>query len=123
MSRRLLRAVGEAWALPWTLVGVCVALATWCEPIPGYYWLAPMKSRVWDYWSQRWGFRAITIGTVTICADLPSRELLEHERRHQRQARILGPFYVPAYLLGCVVGWMRGDWYRLNPMEQEASRG
>lgn len=121
----MIRFLGELWALPWSLVGYVLALATGCERIRDgdtFFWLAPKDSALWARWMIWSGFEAITIGTVTICAGWPSSTLLDHEARHRRQARILGPFYVPAYILGCVVGWMRGDWYERNPLEEDARR-
>lgn len=120
---RILRFLGEIWALPWSLVGLAVAVMVGEFKIERYgvtYVSASPRSRLWDWWVRRWGFAAITIGTVTICDPVPPRGLLEHEARHQRQARILGPFYVPVYLVGCFVGWLRGKWYRRNPLEEDA---
>src|SRR5690606_41825633 len=97
----MIRPLGETWALPWSLVGYVLALATGCERIregDNFFWFAPKDSALWAEWMIWSGFEAITIGTVTICAGWPSSTLLDHEARHQRQARILGPFYVPVYL-------------------------
>lgn len=113
----VVKLLGDIWALPWSLLGWALALCTGCERREGY-WRA--TSRLWRWWHARWGMGAITIGTVVICAVEPSEELLGHEARHQRQARILGPFYVPAYFLGCIIGALRGDWYMKNPMEEDA---
>lgn len=112
-----MRLLGDIWALPWSLLGWALALCTGCERREGY-WRA--TSRPWRWWRARWGMGAITIGTVIICAVEPSEALLNHEARHQKQARILGPFYVPAYFLGCIIGALRGDWYVKNPMEEDA---
>lgn len=121
----MIRLLGETWALPWSLVGYVLALATGCERVregDTFFWLAPKDSALWARWMIWSGFEAITIGTVTICAGWPSSTLLDHEARHQRQARILGPFYVPVYLIGCLVGALRGDWYEKNPLEEDARR-
>lgn len=119
----MIRLLGEAWALPWSIVGWALALVTGCDLVRegGHrFWIAPPGSRLWRWWTQRSGFAAVTIGTVTICAVWPAQALLEHEARHQQQARVLGPLYVPAYLVGCIVGALRGDWYDKNPMEEDA---
>lgn len=92
---------------------------TGCERREGW-WLA--RGPLWAWWHLRWGMAAITIGEVIVCVGEPSERLLRHESAHVRQALMLGPLYVPAYLLGCVVGWLRGDWYERHPMEEAARR-
>lgn len=117
--------VGAIWTLPNTALGLLLVWLTGCrrhvEPYTRTrFWLAPSSSRPWRWWRRRWGFEALTLGTITICLVWPPGRLLEHEARHQRQARLLGPFYLPAYLLGCLIGWLRGDWYKRNPLEEDA---
>lgn len=119
------RLLGDLWALPWTLVGLALAKATGCVRWRNFttgitFWRAIPPSPFWDWWRRTWGTGAITIGTVIICAVDPTVDLLLHERRHQRQARVLGPLYVPLYLIGCIVGALRGHWRRDNPMEVHA---
>jgi len=115
--------VGHVWASPWTLAGVLLAQLTGCRRrrAEGILLFDGERSRVWAWWSRRWGMAAITIGVLTICVGEPSPALLGHERRHQRQAMVLGPLYVPAYLVLCALGLLPGrHWYRDHPLERDA---
>lgn len=63
---------------------------------------------------------AVTLGEVVICTIIPSHPMLRHEYHHVKQYQVLGPFFLPAYLLGMVVGVVKGHWHRHNPLEQAA---
>ena len=81
-------------------------------------------------------FQAITIGSVIICAAVPTPALLRHELEHVRQWERWGCAFPGAYAAGWLVGlwrWLRerdgGVWwreaYRRNPFEvaaREAAR-
>jgi len=122
--RHALLALGHLWAAPTTALGLLLALST------GARWLLCGRdghlvmagtSRPWRWWSSRWGMAAVTIGAVTICAGRTSARLFRHERRHQRQALILGPLYLPIYVLLCAYGPLHGGhWYRDHPLELDA---
>lgn len=121
--RVVLELLGLLWASPWTMVGVALVHLTGCQRrIGGGILLYDgASSRPWRWWSRRWGMAAVTIGALTICVGEPSPALLRHERRHQRQAMVLGPLYLPAYLLLCLWGPMTGrHWYRDHPLERDA---
>jgi hypothetical protein len=70
----------------------------------------------------RGGASAMTLGHVVLGRDAQLLELTrEHERVHVRQCERWGPFFLPAYLLGSVIGLLRsGHAYRDNPFEREA---
>lgn len=66
--------------------------------------------------------QAIAFGHVVLgrSADCLDRSRA-HERVHVEQAQRWGPFFLPAYLVGSVIAWLRGgDAYRDNPFEREA---
>lgn len=70
------------------------------------------------------GAAAMTLGHVVLAQD---EECLEwsrrHERVHVRQYECWGPFFIPAYLVACLVAAARGGhYYRDNVFELAAYR-
>jgi hypothetical protein len=68
------------------------------------------------------GASAMTLGHVVIARN---QQLLDdsrsHERVHVRQCERWGPFFIPAYMLFCLLAWYRGlRAYEDNPFEREA---
>ena len=66
--------------------------------------------------------QAITFGHVVLGRDADCLERTRaHERVHVEQAQRWGPLFLPAYLVGSAIAWLRGgDAYRDNPFEREA---
>ncbi len=63
-----------------------------------------------------WG-AVVTLERASRAAD---RRLLAHEMEHVRQGFRWGPLFPAAYAIGALVGWRRGHWYWLNPLEVDA---
>ncbi len=68
------------------------------------------------------GASAMTLGHIVLGLD---REALAwsrtHERVHVRQCERWGPLFFPAYLLGSLIAFLKGQRpYRDNPFEREA---
>lgn len=69
---------------------------------------------------------AFTVGNVVVSrrerdALLADPSLLVHEGRHATQYAVLGPAFLPLYLLGVGWSWARcGDWWSRNPFERLA---
>jgi hypothetical protein len=68
------------------------------------------------------GASAMTLGHVVLGRDVVLLELTRpHERVHVRQCERWGPFFLPAYGVGCLIAFARGGrMYRDNPFEREA---
>lgn len=101
------------------LVGACGGHPRWrreeriCE-VTGGWLIALLHSRGWA--------NAITLGDVVLYAGpgLPA-VLRAHEMVHVHQARLWGPFFLPAYGLESLWQWLRtGDGYRSNRFERAA---
>jgi hypothetical protein len=78
-------------------------------------------------WPWRWPVpagAAFTVGDVVVLRrpELAARPaLLAHEERHARQWAVLGPAFLPLYLVAVVWSWVRaGDWWSRNPFERRA---
>lgn len=70
----------------------------------------------------RGGASAMTLGHVVIGRDEQCLYWTRsHERIHVRQCERWGPFFVPAYLIACLISWTKGKRpYRDNVFEREA---
>ena len=117
------------WAFPTTAVGlVATALtlltgghARWHTGVLEVYGgfsafllrkLVPLKD----------GASAMTLGHVVIARDPECHtRTRSHERIHVRQCERWGGLFIPAYLIMCLVLWLRGKrGYLDNPFEREA---
>lgn len=126
--RTLLTAVAILWALPWTLLGLCiggVGLLTGGK--------ARRVGRVLEFWGGGTavflrvfplvkGASAVTFGHTVLGR---SRETLDscrpHEWAHVRQYERWGPLFVPAYVICWVwLGCLGRDPYLDNPFERQA---
>jgi len=65
---------------------------------------------------------ALVLGHVVLgCDVLCLRKTREHERVHVRQYERWGPFFIPVYLLICLIVYVqRKDPYRDHPFEKQA---
>ena len=114
---RHLTLLGSLWALPNTLIGLGFALLSAAVPRWREGMLIAESTRGLAYlFLTRRGFGAITFGRVMISAAPITRELLVHESHHVRQYEVLGPFFIPVYL---VLQARYG--YAKNPLELEAA--
>ena len=112
---RLLQLLGAAWTLPNTLAGLLGGLAGMCAGARPY-WSGRDAALVFRHYP--WGpGGAITLGNVVLhtgpTLDVPCRTyahqagwctepvigLHDHERAHVYQYLVLGPLYLPVYLL------------------------
>ena len=127
---RLSRALRLAWASPYTLLGLTMAVAWWLggarpRRVDGVLELAlaaPARPSRWGAW--RLPFAAITLGHVVLAVDQASLDQWRlHERVHVAQYECWGPLFLPAYLGSSLWQWLRGrDAYWDNPFEVEARR-
>ena len=99
-----MRALAEIWTLPNTLLGVLVGLLARGVPrrIPGRSFLGVAGRGVLAALVRRRGITATTFGSVVVFwrpEEAGKKWLLDHEEVHVRQYRLLGPLFVPLYLL------------------------
>lgn len=128
--RRALLILGHVWTAPNTIAMWALATLTRCRwvfrGVGGMLVYDGSSSRIWRWWARRWGMTAVTVGAVVVVARPWSsvgdvQRLLVHEQRHVFQALILGPLYLPIYLLLCAHGPLHGrHWYRDHPLEVDA---
>ena len=131
-----LRFVGYAWAAPYTLLGLTYVLAFsslgWYVRVGTHgdalVWRPSDRMPAWlaSAWA-RWNGH--TVGNVVVMKpDLSTdrgRTCLRHEQEHVRQYSVLGPFFVPLYLLSWLtirLACPRSNPYHGNPLEVEARR-
>jgi hypothetical protein len=108
--------LGLLWGLPNSLIGLGFAALSLAVPRVCSGLLVAQSDRGLAYWFlTRRGFGAITFGRVVISAIPVTPRLLMHESHHARQYEVLGPFFLPTYLL---LHALRG--YAANPLEREA---
>jgi hypothetical protein len=69
-----------------------------------------------------WNYSAITFGHVVLSVDEPiSERTLEHELVHVRQYEVLGPLFLPLYLLSSLFALVTARHpYRDNVFERRA---
>jgi len=104
------------WSLPNTLVGLGFAALSLAVPRPCHGLLVAQSNRGLAYWFlARRGFGAITFGRVVTSTVEITPRLLVHESHHARQYEVLGPWFLPIYLL---LHARHGYW--ANPLEREA---
>lgn len=114
-GRALLLVAGIAWTLPNTLLGLCAGLAGMAAGAR-----AKLDRRAWAVVFHRWPWGpggAMTLGNVILhtgdrldvacstyahraglCTE-PGVVLCDHERAHVLQYMVLGPLFLPLYLL------------------------
>lgn len=111
--------LGWLWSLPTTLIGLlvaCVGARPYLMRRGGWIWTA----RPWlEAFMHSQGIGGVTLGTVIVLQPWEVRnvDVVIHELTHVKQAMILGPLFLPAYLLGFVLG---GFSYERNPFEVAA---
>jgi hypothetical protein len=128
VRRRLTRAIAYAWASPNSLLGLTAAALTWLTggeiqrsggvlEVRRGFARALLESRLF-------GANAMTLGHVVLARDATASVVnRRHELGHVRQAELLGPLFVPAYLLAGAWARLRGrHWYRDNWFERDANR-
>ena len=123
------RAVVYLWALPTTLVGLCLGLPALVSG-GGMQWVdgvLEIHGGFVAYFLREWtmlegGASAMTLGHVVLGRDRDClRWSRKHERVHVRQCERWGPLFLPAYGVASLVVKLRGgDAYRDNPFEREA---
>lgn len=120
---RLLRLPLYLWALPGTVVGLLLALASAARPVARDGVLDACGARGFAALHRKMGFGAITLGHVVVrsrlrgaSAALADPRLWAHEMVHVRQWEVLGPLMLVLYPLLSVAG------YRRNPFEVAARR-
>src|ERR1700694_1297128 len=97
---RHLTFLGALWSLPNTLIGLGFALLSLGLPVPRDGLLVAHSNRGLAYlFLTRRGFGAITFGRVVVSGIPLTPRLLMHESHHARQYEVLGPFFLPIYLL------------------------
>jgi hypothetical protein len=129
VKKRLLHALGYAWALPTTCLGLIFVLIAWLDR--GHVTLvqgvvevhSPLLTRLLDRglpWVR--GIAALTLGHVILGRDGDClNRSRPHEHVHVRQCEYWGPFFIPAYLSASIVAYLKGrDPYRDNWFERQA---
>jgi hypothetical protein len=126
---RLLRPLAWLWALPTTLLGLCLAalsvasggrarrISGALEVSGGCATLLLRRLSVLPGTVE-----ALTLGHVVLGRNAEALSRWRaHERVHVRQCERWGPLFVPAYLCASLAAWARGaDPYRDNPFERAA---
>jgi hypothetical protein len=109
--------LGLLWSLPNTVIGIAFAALSFAWPRPWNGLLVAESNRGLAFWFlTRRGFGAITFGRVVISAVPITAGLLAHESHHVRQYEVLGPWFVPVYLM------LQAQYgYAANPLEREAA--
>lgn len=110
--------LGFVWTLPNTLLGLALGVLTFQHPrVDHGLVIFDRGPRGVTWLLQRIGRSAMTLGVVIVSAVPVQGALLAHERHHVRQSMMLGPLFVPVYLLLAVPFG-----YRRHPMEVRARR-
>lgn len=118
LLRWIARVAAYAWASPNTLVGVLLGLLSLQRPRrAGGVLVFDRTPRGFLRAFALTGYRAITLGHVVLCTRRLEGRLLAHELGHVRQYEVLGPLFLPVYLL---LFGLRG--YRRHPLERAADR-
>lgn len=114
--RARLTTLGFLWCLPYTLLGLVLALLSLGRPRAVGNVLVVESARGWAHlFLTRRGFGAVTFGRLIISAVPMTAALLVHEREHVRQYETWGPLFMPLYLYHHM---RRGYWK--NPFELAA---
>ncbi len=97
--------LGHLWSLPNTLVGLLFAFggrgrfdAQNRVLLVTGGWMAAIFTRL--------GYAGMCVGDVVLCGGPLPIGVYRHELVHARQARLLGPLYLPATLLGYAWGYL-----------------
>ncbi len=118
--------LGYLWAAPTSLIGALVALLTLSRPLRIHQGAVICRAGgLMRLLFERYGFGAQTQGAVIfVLAGYENDEgLLRHELVHFAQARVWGPFFLPAYGLASLWMLLSGrDAYRDNPFEVHARK-
>jgi hypothetical protein len=110
--------LGFIWSLPTTIVGLLAGSLTFQRPrLHGGALVFDRGPRGLTWLLSRMDRSAMTVGFVIVSAVPVEGRLLAHERAHIRQAMLLGPLFIPAYLLLAIPFGYRG-----HPMERAARR-
>jgi hypothetical protein len=112
------RALGFAWTLPNTLLGLAAGVLTFQRPRVACGALVfDREARGLTWAMSRLDRTAMTLGVVIVSAAPLTDELMAHEQAHIRQYCAWGPLFIPAYLaLTIPYGYWR------NPFEVSARR-
>jgi hypothetical protein len=118
MLGSLLRALGFAWTLPNTLLGLIAGALTFQWPrLHGGALVFDARARGLTALMRSFNRTAMTVGYVIVSAAPVEGALLVHERHHIAQYARLGPFFIPVYLLLAIPFG-----YRRHPFEVAARR-
>ncbi len=127
LMRKVLWFAGYVWALPVTILGLMLALLfTRLESVDeeGILHFVVQPGGPLDWYMRRFHIAAFTIGAVVTysSADGPRQiRLVRHERAHVMQTLVLGPLFLPLYLLASLWQLARGGHpYRDNWFEVRA---
>jgi hypothetical protein len=111
-------ALGFAWTLPNTLLGLAAGLLTFQRPrVASGALVFDREARGLTWAMVRLDRTAMTLGFVIVSAAPLTDELMAHEQAHIRQYCAWGPLFLPAYLALTIP---YGYW--LNPFEVAARR-
>jgi len=116
--RTVLRALTYLWTAPNTVLGLVLGALSFQRPrLDAGVVVFDRGPRGFLRLFSRTGHRAITFGHVVLSSIPLAGAHREHERAHVSQYEVLGPFFLPVYLVLWVV---RG--YRRHPLERAAVR-
>lgn len=142
--KKVLRFLGYVWATPTT----ALMLLVWLLPMWAFMQVRPLrwKDGAWEWVVGRLSFLDAMYGSTWAATTLgwcimytpnyvDNPVTAVHERRHVFQNWIFGPFFLPLYVIGYAVSFMRGFWrsqhgeqiepvgwwfYKWNPFELDA---
>jgi hypothetical protein len=114
----MLIALGFLWSLPNTLIGLILGGLSFVPPRVDAGVLifdGPPRGVTWIL--AKMHRSAMTVGFVIVSSVRVRGTLLAHERAHVRQSMLLGPLFIPTYVVLAVPFG-----YRRHPMERAARR-
>jgi hypothetical protein len=114
----MVTALGFVWSLPNTLIGLVLGGLSFVRPrvTDGVViFEGPPRGVTWIL--SKMHRAAMTVGFVVVSNVRVDGSLLVHERAHVRQSMVLGPLFIPAYVILAVPFG-----YRRHPMERAARR-
>jgi len=109
--------LGFIWTLPNTVIGLFLGLCTFQAPRLDGAVIFDRSPRGLTALMPRLHRTAMTVGFVILSAAPVRGTLAAHERHHVKQYSVLGPAFIPLYLLLAIVYG-----YRRHPLEIRAMR-
>ena len=112
--------LGHLWTLPNTTCGL-IAGAGGQASIDWQHQVINIQGG----WLARWmhssnGTPAFTLGDIVLWGVPQDSDIYQHELGHTHQYRLMGPYFLPEYGIGAIIGGGLGDAHDGNPYELDA---